>query len=134
MKVRYKKSASLTFRGFSVNPETIQSLVGVQAKLLGLQGSPMRPGRPNVWQRSVAKFEVEFTENFPISEMLPSLFEHIGGIEHLCSIREKTSPDFFEIDMVLPVKSSNEQVDGFITTETLADLYRLQSTLGFSFV
>lgn len=72
MIVPYKRSASITFRGFALSREVVQLLVGVEAKLFALRDTPMRPTRPNLWQRSVAKFEVEFADHFPIVDMLPT--------------------------------------------------------------
>ena len=117
-----------------MTPEHVESLVGIEAQLRGLRGTPMRPNRPNVWQRSVVQFEIEFADGFPIVEMIPALLEHTKGVEHLCAVREQVLPEFFEVNLVLPIKFSEEQEDGFLTVETLGDLHRLRTTLGLSFV
>jgi hypothetical protein len=134
MKSSYKKSASLTFRGFTVAPEVVQSMVGIDAKLLGEKGLPMRSNRSNVWRRSVAQFEIEFADDFPIDGMVPALLNHATGVENLCAVRDRISPEFIEVNLVLPIKFSESQDDGFLEIETLGDLYELQATLGFSFV
>lgn len=134
MKMSYKRSASLTFRGFEVNPEVVQSMVGVDAKLLGEKGSPMKANRSNVWQKSFAKFEIEFADDFPICGMIPALLNHASGLKNLCAIRNRISPEFIEVNLVLPIRSSESQEDGFLEIDTLGELYELRATVGFSFV
>lgn len=131
---KYKKSASITFRGFSLPPEEVQVIVGVEAKLLALKDAQMSMNRPNLWLRSVAKFEVGFENDFPIVDMIPALLSRLGGVEHLCTARDKVSPEFFEAGLVLPIKFSKSQDDGYMTVDTLQDLSRLRVTLGFGFV
>ena len=94
----------------------------------------MRPNRPNTWQRSAVEFEVEFPDAFPIVEMVPALLAYTGGVEHLCGVRDQVLPEFFEINLVLPIKFSEEQEDGYLSVDTLADVSRLRTTIGFSFV
>jgi hypothetical protein len=134
MDTQHKRSASITFRGFALAPEEVQLLVGVGAKLLSRKGTQMNATRPNVWQRSAAKFAVEFDDDFPIVDMIPALLSHTGGVEHLCLVRDKVLPEFFEINLVLPIKFSESQDDGYLTAETLQDLCRLRATLGLGFV
>lgn len=134
MGTKYKRSASITFRGFVLPPEEVQRLVGVEAELLAQSGQAMRPNRPNVWLRSAAKFTVEFTDETRIADMIPAILAHAGGLEHLCSVRNQVSPEFLEIDLVLPIKHSDSQDDGYVESETLNDLSRLGATLGLSFL
>ncbi|MGZ8886202.1 MAG: hypothetical protein ACXW1O_06500 [Halobacteriota archaeon] len=124
----------MTFRGFEGKPEDVEKLVGVKASGLGLRGNPIKPGVKTLWKRSTAKFAVEFPPSFLLCEMIPALLTHTGGVEHLCTVRDQVSPEYFEIDIVLPVKNSEEQEGGFISPSTLADLYRLQVSLSFQFL
>ncbi|WP_426112785.1 hypothetical protein [Massilia sp. PWRC2] len=133
MGTKIKRSAS-TFRGFVLPPEEVQRLVGVEAVLLAQSGQPMRPNRPNVWLRSAAKFEVEFTDVTLIVDMIPAILAHAGGVEHLCSVRDQVSPEFLEINLVLPIKHSVSHDDGYVESETLQDIGRLGATLGLSFL
>lgn len=134
MGTKNKRSASVTFRGFVLSPEVVQHLVGVKAVLLAQAGQPMKPNRPNVWARSAAKFKVEFTDETLIVDMIPAILAHAGGVEHLCSVRDQVSPEFLEINLVLPIKHSDSQDDGYVDSETLQDLGRLGATLGLSFL
>ena len=134
IRTKYERSASLAFRGFAASPSDVQMLVGVDAKLLAQKGTQMRPNRPNTWQRSAVEFEVEFPDAFPIVEMVPALLAYTGGVEHLCGVRDQVLPEFFEINLVLPIKFSEEQEDGYLSVDTLADVSRLRTTIGFSFV
>lgn len=130
----YKRSASLTFRGFTTSAADVQALVGIDAKILAEKGEPMRSNRPNTWQQSVASFEIEFADALPIVEMVPALLAYAGGVEHLCGVRDQILPEFFEINLILPIRYSEEQEDGYLSLETLADIHRLRTTVGFSFV
>jgi hypothetical protein len=94
----------------------------------------MRANRPNVWQRSAVKFEVEFTDQILIVDMIPALLAHTGGIEHLRLVRDQVLPEFLEINLVLPIKSSVSQDDGYVESETVRDLCHLGATLGLSFL
>lgn len=115
-------------------PDIVQHLVGVEAVLLAQAGQPMRPNRRNVWLRSAAKFEIEFTDETLIVDMIPAILAHAGGVEHLCSVRDQVTPEFLEVNLVLPIKHSDSQDDGYVGSETLHDLSRLGATLGLSFL
>ena len=129
-----KRSASITFRGFLVRPEEVERLVGVKAALLAQSGQPMRPNRPNVWLRSAARFEVEFPDQTLIVDMVPAILTHAGGVERLCAVRDLVQPQFLEINLVLPIKQSESQDDGYLDAETLQKIGRLGATLGLSFL
>jgi hypothetical protein len=94
----------------------------------------MRANRPNVWQRSAAQFEVEFTDEILIVDMIPALLAHTGGVEHLRLVRDQVLPEFLEINLLLPIKSSVSQDDGYVASETLQDLCHLGATLGLGFL
>ena len=134
MDAKTKRSASLTFRGFLKNPEEVERLVGAKAVLLAQSGQPMRPSRPNVWLRSAAKFQVEFDDSALIVDMVPAILAHAGGLEHLCAVRNQVSPEFLEINLVLPIKFSEAQEDGYVDVQTLQQLAQLGATLGLSFL
>lgn len=134
MEAKTKKSASLTFRGFQKSPEEVESLVGVKAVLLAQSGQPMKPGRPNAWPRSVVKFRIEFTNDVLIVDMIPAILAHAGGLEHLSAVHDQVLPEFLEINLVLPIKYSEAQEDGYVEVETLQELAHLGATLGLSFL
>lgn len=134
MDAKTKRSASLTFRGFLKSPEEVERLVGTKAVLLAQSGQPMRPSRPNVWPRSAAKFQVEFEDNALIVDMIPAILAHAGGHEHLCSVRDQVLPEFLEINLVLPIRYSEAQEDGYVEAQTLQEVAQLGATLGLSFV
>lgn len=129
-----KKSASLTFRGFDGKPEDIQQLIGVTATRLGLCGTPIKAGVATQWKKSVASFALEFESATLLCEMIPLLLSHLGGVEHLSTVRDRISPENFEIDIVLPIKHSEEQEGGFISPASLANLSQLHVSLSFQFL
>ncbi|MBC7685496.1 MAG: hypothetical protein H7176_09745 [Bdellovibrionales bacterium] len=79
-------------------------------------------------------FEIEFTDETLIVDMIPAILAHAGGVEHLCSVRDQVSPEFLEVNLVLPIKHSDSQDDGYVDSETMQDLSRLGATLGLSFL
>jgi hypothetical protein len=109
-------------------------MIGVAASETGSQGEPVRPGVKTLLKRSFVRVSVEFPDGCRLDEMIPTLFARVGGVNHLCEIRERVSPEFLEIDLLLPVKDSDEQEGGFLPATTLADLNRLRATLSFQFV
>ena len=121
-------SVSLTLRGFDCSPDQAQALIGSRAESSGTRGLPTKPGRTPL-SRSFVRYEVEFSEPPPMCEMVPAILAATGGVEHLCAVRDAIDPEFFEIDLTLPVKDSLEQVGGFISLASLSDLHRLRSTL-----
>lgn len=128
------RSISLTFRGFELTPQEVESFVGVTATRLGNRGEPVKPGVKTLLKRSVAKYSLEFPSGCRLDEMVPALMQHLGGISHLCNVRDRVSPEFFEIDIVLPIKGSEEQEGGFFPSEVIADLYNLRASLSFQFL
>ena len=108
------KTASLTFRGFDVSPEDVESWLGVKATYLGVRGYPVRSGVKTTLNRSAASFSVESPNAVPLHEMIPALLAHVGGVDHLCNVRDKVKPEYLEIDLALPIKFSEEQEGGAI--------------------
>ena len=123
-------SVSLTMRGFDCTPEQAQDLVGFPAESLGTRGLPTKPGRTPL-KRSFVRYSVKFSDPPRIDQMVPAILARTGGVDHLCVVRDAIKPEFFEIDLSLPVKNSLEQEGGFISLESIADLNRLRSTISF---
>jgi hypothetical protein len=134
MSVIRGKSISLTFRGFKIAPSELELLVGKKSSSSGKMGEKRKPGISAVFPRSFVKFSVELSEDCRLDEMVHMLLSSIGGLAHICQIRDQVQPEFLEIDIVLPIKGSAEQDDGFISMEALTDVCVLKATLGFSFL
>jgi hypothetical protein len=132
MTLRPKYVASLTFRGFDMQPIQVEALVGIPASELGVRGQPRRPGlRPLV--KSFASWQVEFPDSAQLNEMIPSLIERAGGVDRLVSVKNEVKPEFFEVDLSLCIKDSQEQEGGFFDSETLSLLSRLGVCLSLGF-
>jgi hypothetical protein len=69
-----------------------------------------------------------------MDEMIPALWIHLGGMDRIREIKEKIKPEYLEVDLVLPVKGSEEQEGGFLSPSTLAELSLLGGTLSFQFL
>jgi hypothetical protein len=79
-------------------------------------------------------FQVELADDALIAYMVPAVLAHVGGLEHLCAVRDQVLPEFLEINLVLPIKFSEAQEDGYVEIETLRALAYLGATLGLSFL
>lgn len=123
------KSASLIFRGFEDAPESVERLIGVPAKRSVVAGTLGANGR--AYPRSVVTFTLEFREPVLLVDMLPRLFEHVGGVANILHARNVVQPEFLELDLYLPVKGSEEQESGFLTIETIKDVASLDATIAF---
>lgn len=134
MKSKYAKSASLTFRGIDLPPEEVERIVGVTAESWGVRGNPVKQGVATLLNRSFVRYEVSFSENCQLDEMITKLLEYLGSANHLSEAKEKIEPQFFEINLVLPVKYSEEQEGGFLPPSTLAELAQLGASLSFEFL
>jgi hypothetical protein len=133
-KVQMFKSISLTFRGFDISPQEVQLIVGVTASSFGSRSEPVKQGVKSLLKRSFANFSVEFPNGCRLDEMFPALMSHLGGVHHLCDVRDRVRPEFFELDIVLPVKGSEEQEGGFLPPAIIADLFLLKVNLTFQFL
>lgn len=125
MKSRCVRSASLTFRGFNMTPEEVECMVGVTAESSGIRGNFVKQGVSTLLKCSFIRYEVKFTDGCRLGEMIPKLLAYLGGANHIREAKEKICPEFFEINLVLPVKYSDEQEGGFLPPSTLAELAQL---------
>jgi hypothetical protein len=128
------KSISLTFRGFESSPQEVESMIGISAFSSGMKGQVIKPGFGGTFKRSAVKFSIDFPNGCRLDEMFPALMLHIGGITHVCAVRNKVSPEFLEVDIVLPIKKSKEQEGGFLSNESITAISELGATLSFQFL
>lgn len=129
----YAKSINLVFRGFTIDPKEIERMIGVTATAIGYKGEVIRPGVKTKLTRSYAEFLIEFPNGYLMVEMIPSLLKHLQGVENICKIRDLVDPEFLEINIHIPIRSSDAQEDGYIDLEDLANIYKLHATLAFGF-
>ncbi|MBJ7514999.1 MAG: hypothetical protein JHC82_01705 [Stenotrophomonas sp.] len=127
-------SVSLTFRGFEVDPCTIEEVLGVAASESGRRGFPVKVGVKAVLKRSFARFSIDSEGGARLDQMVPSIISHLGGVAPIGEARRRAEAEILEINITLPVKHSDEQEGGFISVESVNDLSRLGCSLTFSFV
>lgn len=127
------KVVALTFRGFEVDPCQIEELLGVKASETGLRGAQVKPGVKAVLRRSFARFAVTIDPHSRLDQVVPTLLQHVGGVERVKEARDAVAPEFFELDITWPVKSSDEQEGGFLPASVISDLSHLQCALTFGF-
>lgn len=128
------KSIALCLRGFELPSEQVESLIDVPASETGSKGEPVKSGVKTLLKRSFVRFSMEFKNEIRLDEMIPVFFDSLGGVRHLSAVRDRVLPEFFEVGIILPVKSSDEQDGGFLPSGVLADLCLLRTTLSFQFV
>ncbi|CAN7240752.1 hypothetical protein [Polaromonas sp. LjRoot131] len=128
-----KKSVALVFRGFDRTAQEVANLVGVETQRLGNRGEPVKPGVKTQLVRSHVGFEVEFSDDYELCEMIPELLGRLGGVDHLCRVRDQVQPEFSEIHFELPVRESEESQGGYLSTAVIADVLQLRTSLSFGF-
>lgn len=127
------KSASLTFRGFAAPAEDVIALVGVTPSLYGNRGEPVRPHVKTLLTRSYVIFSKEFGEGFELNDMLPALFEALGGVDRLRSLHEQVGSEFLELCIDLPARQSELSQDGYLSAAVIAEVHRLGASLSFAY-
>jgi hypothetical protein len=130
--MRPKFIASLTFRGFKMLPTEAEALVGFPASGLGVAGAARKPGTQPL-RRSFAKWAVRFEDSARLDEMIPSLIDGIGGADHLATVKQVVGPEFFEVDIAMWIKDSEEQEGGSIKLASPEMLTKLGANLSFGF-
>jgi hypothetical protein len=128
------KTVSLTFRGFELSPCQIEEMLGVKASETGQRGAHVKPGVKAVLKRSFVRFAIELDSSSRLDQVVPALLHHVGGVERIKKVRDAVMPEFFELDIIWPVKSSDEQEGGFLPPSVLSDLSRLECALTFGFI
>ena len=124
-------SASLTFRGFDVDPQTVQDWIGAPATGLGVKGQPVKPGVETKLTRSYAEFSVSFERTDEVFTMIPALLNHMGGLDHVVDIKQRLSAEFIDVNLVLPFKRYLRQTNGWIDQESIGALNRIGAILAF---
>jgi hypothetical protein len=128
------KSIAICFRGFELSVDEVESFMGKIASSKGSQGGPVKNGVKTILKRSFVRYSMDVNDECRLDEIMPRLFESLGGVKAISSVRDKVLPEFVDVDITIPVKGSEDQEGGFISRETLADLTLLCATLSFRFV
>ena len=124
--------ASVTFRGFVIEPSAVEAMIGAAASLLVRRGESRIPGT-TPFKRSAASWSKEFPSETRIAEMIPALLTDVGGVQHLLAIKNQVSPEFFEFDISMWILDSEEQEGGSIGASTIAALAELGASLSLGF-
>lgn len=127
------KIASLTFRGFEASPHVIGEMLNVKASETGERGTHVRRGVAALLKRSFARFSIELEPDCTLDQAVPVLLAHAGGLQRLKAVRDVVMPELLELDIVWPVKGSDEQEGGFLPVAVLSDLANLECSLSFGF-
>ena len=76
---------------------------------------------------------MEFASDYELNDMFTALLARLGGVSRLLQIRNEVKPEFLEIHFDLPVQTSDESQDGYLSETVVADLFQLKASLSFSF-
>ncbi|MGY2224926.1 hypothetical protein ACW9IK_19755 [Pseudomonas gingeri] len=128
------KSVALSLRGFELSTAQVESIMGRAPSESGSRGEAPKPGVKSLLKRSFVRYSVECAHDCRIDEMIPALWSHLGGFDKIRDACGKVKPEFLEVDLVLPVKHSDEQEGGFLPCAILAELSLLGATLSFQFL
>lgn len=113
--------------------QDVSKLLGVSASRIGNRGEPVKEGVRTLLVRSYTLFAMEFPEDSNLNDMLPTLFQKLGGVHHLLKIREMVNPEFLEIHLDLPVRESEDSQDGYLSETVISDIFQLKASLSFGF-
>lgn len=128
-----QKTVSFLFRGFNLTAQEVATLVGVDASRLGNRGELVKPNVKTRLTRSYVGFSMDFPSDYALCDMFPALLAHLGGVDHLCRVRNQIQPKFSEIDFDLPVRQSDELQEGCLSTTVIADVFQLKASISFGF-
>jgi len=129
---RPKFIASMTLRGFDMEPGAVETLMEIPAALLVQRGEARVPGGVP-FARSAASWSMEFNESNRIEDLIPALLTHLGGVAHLSSVKSQVSPEFFEFDIAMWILDSTEQEGGSVGAPAIAALAELGASLSLGF-
>ena len=133
MMLAREKSVSLTLRGFAAPAQDVADLVGRVPKRVGNRGEPVKQGVKTLLTRSYAAFSMSFANDHALCNMLPALLENLGGVEHLCQVRDEVKAEFVDVHFYLPAMTSGESQDGYLSGAAVSDIVQLKATPSFGF-
>lgn len=129
-----EKSISITFRGFEINADALVAMFNVKPDSAVNKGERMWPRLERRAIKSYVIFSLNLPRDFQLCNMLPTLFEYMGGAEHIYNVKTQVFPEFLEIDFDLPTSKNHEQSqDGFLSETAIKDVTKLKASLSFSF-
>lgn len=127
------KAVSLTFRGFECSPDHVEALLGVAATRKGVVGDPVKPGVKATLKRSVVRYAFKLDEDARLRDVIPYLLGKLGGVAAIAAVRNAVEPEFLELDILWPARSSEYEENGAFEAADMADLVALDCSLGLSF-
>lgn len=123
------KEVSLTLRGFDVLPQDVEKAVGRAGARTGTVGLPVKPGVKTLLKRSFVKYAIEMTSSDSLRDSIHKLFESVGGCDNIKRACEAIRPEFVELNIYLPVRNSDEQEGGIITSDIIELLAQIRCSL-----
>lgn len=121
----------LTFRGFQVNLEDYIRTLKVPPSTFKHSGE-ISPSGAKI-RKSFMSFRRPFDDHQIWDEAIPDFFNEIGGVEAINNINCDLSPEDITLTIRIPVRSSDEQEDRYISIETLRFLVSLNISIAFGF-
>jgi hypothetical protein len=129
----YPRTVGLSLRGFDAPVADVVAAIGTVPSLTGSKGQPLKEGyRPLI--KSVVCYELPMSHETRWSEAIDALLNSLGDLDTLKAVIETFRPETVHINLVLPIRNSEEQEDNYITPETMARLVALDASVGCSFV
>lgn len=135
--VTREQEASLCFLDHPLDRETIARLVGEEGpapERCRFQGDIVRPGATHVIRKSFVSYCLYLPRNCPMDEMIPRLWDFMGGFDHVVFLLNQIKPKDLELNLTLPFKYSKDDGNGCIQRESIAQVGSLGASLTFSFL
>jgi hypothetical protein len=131
--MKKQRTIDITIRGFDSPVEDILYCFHVSPTMVRRKGEPLRPkSRP--LPKSIITFSKTIPRNVLWDDIIDDILNHVGGISVIQEVVEKFNPELIHVDITLPVRSSVDQEDGYVSSETMIKLSKVGSSLGFSFI
>lgn len=127
------RTITVSIRGFDQSPKALVAKIGVEPTLMIEKGESRRPGLPPL-KKSVISFKTVVSENVLWDKVIDEALDRLGGVPNLEKILEEFSPEFIHVDIALPIRTSEEQEDGYVSSYVMEKLCKIKASLGFSFV
>jgi len=128
------RTITFSLRGFERPVEGVIASIGTQPTLIGRRGEPIKAGVKGIWKKNVIQYTIIFTNSERWDDVIQKVIEFAGGLDNLTNAIALHRPEFVQIDLALPVRTSAEQENGSVSASVLSKLCQLNAILSFSFV
>jgi hypothetical protein len=125
-----RRVATLSLRGFPLEPNDVARQFGLEATTKGARGEPTK-SRRSTYRSSFVEFSVELAVDARIVDMIPALVAYLGGVDKVLEVIRAVQPEEVMIELLLPIRFSDSVEDGYIDVESISAAHRMRAGIGF---